>query len=350
LGNIKDYHMTDYESLASIVSAIQKKYGDDVLIKGSDIKEEVPRITTGILAYDLMLGGGWPLNQWSEIIGEESSGKTALAYKTIAANQAINPDFVAMWIAAETYVPQYARAIGVDLERLWVVETNIMEQVYDLVIKALDNRAVDMIVIDSLPSLVPGDESEKMMEEFTVGLGARLTGKFFRKSSKAQRRSLINEDRPCTGLVINQWREKIGVMWGDNRTTPGGKAKNFHYFSRVEVKRDEWIKEKEEAIGQTIKARTIKNKTYRPQQTAVVDFYFTSAGGFRLGEFDVIKDVVNIGIAVGLITRSGPYYSYGTQKWQGKDALVLAIREDLDLQQKLKKEAFDHFNLRVPTQ
>ena len=342
--------MADYESLASIISAIQKKYGDDVLIKGSDIKEEVPRITTGILAYDLMLGGGWPLNQWSEIIGEESSGKTALAYKTIAANQAINPDFVAMWIAAEAYVPQYARAIGVDLDRLLVVETNIMEHVYDLVIKALDNRAVDMIVIDSLPSLVPGDESEKMMEEFTVGLGARLTGKFFRKSSKAQRRSLINEDRPCTGLVINQWREKIGVMWGDNRTTPGGKAKNFHYFSRVEVKRDEWIKEKEEIIGQTIKARTIKNKTYRPQQTAVVDFYFTSAGGFRLGAFDVIKDVVNIGIAVGLITRSGPYYSYGSQKWQGKDALVLAIREDLDLQQKLKKEAFDHFNLQVPTQ
>ena len=342
--------MADYESLASIISAIQKKYGDDVLIKGSDIKEEVPRITTGILAYDLMLGGGWPLNQWSEIIGEESSGKTALAYKTIAANQAINPDFVAMWIAAEAYVPQYARAIGVDLDRLLVVETNIMEHVYDLIIKALDNRAVDMIVIDSLPSLVPGDESEKMMEEFTVGLGARLTGKFFRKSSKAQRRSLINEDRPCTGLVINQWREKIGVMWGDNRTTPGGKAKNFHYFSRVEVKRDEWLKEKEETIGQTIKARTIKNKTYRPQQTAVVDFYFTSAGGFRLGAFDVIKDVVNIGIAVGLITRSGPYYSYGTQKWQGKDALVLAIREDLDLQQKLKKEAFDHFKLQVPTQ
>jgi len=342
--------MTDYESLTSIISSIKKKYGDDILIQGSEIKEEVPRITTGILAYDLMLGGGWPLNQWSEIIGEESSGKTALAYKTIAANQAINPNFVAMWIAAETYVPQYARAIGVDLERLWVVETNIMEQVYDLVIKALDNRAVDMIVIDSLPSLVPGDESEKMMEEFTVGLGARLTGKFFRKSSKSQRRSLINEDRPCTGLVINQWREKIGVMWGDNRTTPGGKAKNFHYFSRVEVKRDEWIKEKEEAIGQTIKARTIKNKTYRPQQTAVVDFYFTSAGGFRLGEFDVIKDVVNIGIAINLITRSGPYYSYNNQKWQGKDALVLAIREDLDLQKKLKKEAFDHFNLQVPTQ
>lgn len=340
--------MRDYESLESIVAAISKKYGDDVLIKGSEIKEDVPRITTGILAFDLMLGGGWPLNQWSEIIGEESSGKTALAYKTIAANQKINPDFTALWIAAETYVPQYARAIGVDTDRLWVVETNVMEQVYDLIIKALDNRAVDMIVIDSLPSLVPGDEAEKMMEDFTVGLGARLTGKFFRKSSKAQRRSLINEDRACTGLVINQWREKIGVMWGDNRTTPGGKAKNFHYFSRVEVKRDEWIKEKDEAIGQTIKARTIKNKTYRPQQTAVVDFYFTSTGGFRLGEFDTVKDVVNIGIAVGIITRSGPYYSFGQQKWQGKDALTAAVREDVELQRELKNQAFGYFNLAVP--
>lgn len=342
--------MTTYESLESIVSAISKKYGDDVLIKGSDIKEDVPRITTGILAFDLMLGGGWPTNQWSEIIGEESSGKTALAYKTIAANQQIDPNFTALWIAAETYVPQYAKAIGVDIERLWVVETNVMEQVYDLIIKALDNRAVDMIVVDSLPSLVPGDEAEKMMEDFTVGLGARLTGKFFRKSSKAQRRSLVNEDRACTGLVINQWREKIGVMWGDNRTTPGGKAKNFHYFSRVEVKRDEWLKEKDEAIGQTIKARTIKNKTYRPQQTAVVDFYFTSTGGFRLGEFDTVKDVVNIGIAIGVITRSGPYYSFEGQKWQGKDALLSAIREDLTLQSKLKELSFGHFNLAVPRQ
>jgi recombination protein RecA len=339
--------MKNYESLESIVAAISKKYGENVLIRGSDIKENVPRITTGILAFDLMLGGGWPINQWSEIVGEESSGKTAVAYKTIAANQALNPNFTTLWIAAETYVPQYARAIGVDTDRLWVVETNVMEQVYDLIIKALDNRAVDMIVIDSLPSLVPDDEAEKMMEEFTVGLGARLTGKFFRKSSKAQRRSLISEDRACTGLIINQWREKIGVIWGDNRTTPGGKAKNFYYFSRVEVKRDEWIKEKDEAIGQTIKARTIKNKTYRPQQTAVVDFYFTSAGGFRLGEFDTVKDVVNIGIAVNIITRAGPYYSFGEQKWQGKDALVAAVREDVGLQQELRHLAFDYFDMAV---
>lgn len=338
--------MSDYESLTSIISSINKKYGENTLIKGSQIAEKVKRVTSGVLAYDLMLGGGWPVNQWSEIIGEESSGKTALAYKTIAANQAIDPNFTALWIAAEAYVPQYAKAIGVDLDRLWVVETNIMEQVYNLIIKSLDNRAVDMIVIDSLPSLVPDDEMERAMEEFTVGLGARLTGKFFRKSGKAQRRSLVDEDdRPCTGLVINQWREKIGVMWGDNRTTPGGKAKNFHYFVRVEVKRDEWLKEKDEVVGQTIKARTIKNKTYKPQQSAVVDFYFTQSQHFLFGSFDTIKDIVNIGIAVNLIERAGPYYSYMNQKWQGKDALIQGVREDMTIQTALRKEAFLHFGV-----
>lgn len=341
--------MSDFESLQSILSALTKKYGDDVIIKGSQVIEATPRITTGVLAYDLMLGGGWPVNQWSEIIGEESSGKTALAYKTIAANQALDPDYTAMWVAAEAYVPEYAKAIGVDLDRLWVVETNIMEEVYDLVIRVLDNRAVDLIVIDSLPSLVPGDESEKMMEEFTVGLGARLTGKFFRKASKSQKRSLIREDRGCTGLIINQWREKIGVMWGDNRTTPGGKAKNFHYFCRVEVKRDEWIKAKDETVGQTIKARTMKNKTYRPQQVAVVDFYFADSQGFQFGDFDTVKDIVNIAISSELITRAGAYYSYGDQKWQGKDGVLQAVREDLDLQANIREAVFKKFNIEMPS-
>lgn len=332
-----------HDSLESIVASISKKYGDGMLIKGSQIREAVPRTTTGILAFDLMLGGGWPTNQWSEIIGDESSGKTAIAYKTIAANQALDPNYVALWVAAEDYVPEYAEAIGVDLERLWVVENNVMEEVYDLVIKVLDNRAVDCIVIDSLPALVPSDEAEKAMEEFTVGLGARLTGKFLRKSGKAQKRSLISEDRGCTGLIINQWRQKIGVMYGDNRTTPGGLAKNFHYFIRCEVRRDEWLSLKDEKVGQTIKGRTIKNKTYRPQQTAAVDFYFAEANGFRFGDFDTVKDIVNIGIAIEAITRAGAFYSFSGQKWQGKDALIAAVREDLDLQSELKQIATDHF-------
>jgi recombination protein RecA len=334
-----------HESLQAIIASINKKYGDDIVVQGSRVIEEMPRITTGVLAFDLMLGGGWPVNQWSEIIGDESSGKTALAYKTIAANQAADPEFTALWIAAEEYVPEYAKAIGVDLDRLWVVESNVMEHVYDLVLKVMENRAIDLIVIDSLPALVPSDEAEKAMEEFTVGLGARLTGKFFRKSSKSQKRSLIHEDRGCTGLIINQWREKIGVMWGDNRTTPGGKAKNFHYFCRVEVKRDEWLKDKDETVGQTIKARTMKNKTYRPQQVAVVDFYFAQTKGFEFGDFDTIKDIVNIAASEDIITRAGAFYSYHDQKWQGKEALLAGVREDLDLQKAIRAEVWSRFGL-----
>lgn len=331
------------ETIDAIMASVNKKYGDEVIVKGSRVQAELSRITTGTLAYDLMTGGGWPVNQWSEIIGEESSGKTALAYKTIAANQEINPDWIAMWVAAEEFVPEYAKAIGVDLSRLWVVETNVMEQAYDLVNRALENRAVDCIVIDSLPALVPGDEAEKAMEEFTMGLGARLTGKFFRKSSKSQKRSMIVEDRACTGLMINQWRDKIGVLYGDPRTTPGGKAKNYHYFIRMEVKRDEWIKEKDEIVGQTMRARTLKNKTYRPQQIALVDFYFADCNGFKMGQFDTVKDIVNICISIDVITRAGAYYSYGDQKWQGKDALVMAVREDLDMQKELREKAVNYF-------
>ena len=332
------------ESVLEIAAEINKKYKDDVIVLGSQARKEIPRITTGVLAFDLMLGGGLPMNQWNEIIGNESSGKTALAYKIIAANQAIDSNWVAMWVAAEEFVPEYAAAIGVDLDRLWVVETNIMEVVYSLAIRAMDSRAVDCIVIDSLPALSPTVEDEKEMDEMTMGLGARITGKFFRKTGKASRRSLIVEERGCTGIMINQWREKIGVTYGDNRTTPGGKAKNFSYFTRIEVARDEWLTSTDkEKIGQTIRARTMKNKTYRPQQTAEVDFYFTDSNGFHFGEFDTIKDVVNICLAAEVIKQGGAYYSYNEQKWRGKEALLLAVREDLDMQRGLQVAARDFF-------
>jgi recombination protein RecA len=329
---------TKYESIDEIVKSINKQHGEDIIVKGSRVTEVLPRITTGILAFDMMLGGGWPVNQWSEIVGDESSGKTAVAYKTIAVNQAKDPDWIALWVAAEEYVPEYAESIGVDLDRLWVVETNLMENAYDLIIRAMDNRAVDCVVLDSLPALVPETEYTKSMDEFTVGLGARLTGKFFRKSAKAQRRSLVHEDRGCTGLIINQWRQKIGVMWGDPRTTPGGLAKNFSYFTRVEVKKDEWLKDGKVTVGQTIKGRTIKNKTYRPQQQAVVDFYFADSGGLHMGDFDTVKDMVNIAIAYEVITRAGAFYSYKDEKWQGKERVLEALRADLGAQEALRAE------------
>lgn len=331
-------------SILELAAQINKEMGDDFVIIGSQAKQEIPRITTGILSYDLATGGGWAANQWNEIIGDESSGKTALCYKSIAANQDEDPEFVAMWVAAEEYVPSYAASFGVDLDRLWVVETNEMETALTVVLKAVEARLVDMVVIDSLPALVTVTEVEKKMDEASVATGAQILSKFFKKSAKAQRRSLVEEDRGCTMIAINQWRDKIGVMYGDPRTTPGGKAKNYYFFIRMELRRDDWLSDGSDIsdrVGQVIKCRTIKNKTYRPQQVAQVDFYFADTKGFKAGEFDAVKDMTNVCLALDIIARSGAWYSIGEYKWNGKDAVYAGVREDLGLQKELQQAAFD---------
>ena len=328
--------------IEEIAAEINKKYGEDILIKGSDAKEVVPHTSTGVLAFDLALGGGWAANQWNEIVGEESSGKTAIAYKTIAANQAKDPEYLALWVAAEEYVPEYAASFGVDLDRLWVVETNEMEAALDLVLKAVTNRAIDCVVIDSLPALVTETEVNKAMDEASVATGAQILSRFFKKCAKAQRRSLTEDDRPCTLIAINQWRDKIGVMFGDPRTTPGGKAKNYYYFIRVEVRRDEWIAEGSKLdtrVGQTIKMRVMKNKTYRPQQVAQADFYFADTHYFRKGDFDTVKDVVNVALALELF--EGRYKFNGERIASKKEELYDVVRQDLGLQQAIRNAAME---------
>jgi recombination protein RecA len=325
-----------FKTIQEIADEINKKLGEEVIISGNTTKQEIPRITTGLLAYNLALGGGWAANQWNEIIGEESSGKTAIAYRTIAANQRQDPEWVALWVAAEEYVPDYAASFGVDLERLWVVETNEMESALELVLKAVENRAVDCVVIDSLPALVTETEVNKAMDEASVATGAQILSRFFKKCAKAQRRSLTEDDRACTLIAINQWRDKIGVMFGDPRTTPGGKAKNYYYFIRVEVRRDDWISEGSKLdtrVGQTIKMRVIKNKTYRPQQYAQADFYFADTEGYRKGEFDTAKDIVNVALALELF--EGRYKFEGERIASKKEELYDMVRQDLGLQNRL---------------
>lgn len=328
------------EELAADINAKMK---DKVLIKGNEVRLDVPHTTTGILGFDLALGGGWAANQWNEIVGEESSGKTAIAYRTIAANQAKDPEWLALWVAAEEYVPEYAESFGVDPERLWVVETNEMEKALDLVIKAVDNRAVDCVVLDSLPALVTLTEMNKDMDEASVATGAQILSRFFKKCTAAQRRSLIEEDRPCTLIAINQWRDKIGVMFGDPRTTPGGKAKNYYFFTRIEVRRDGWLQELKSdnstRVGQTIAMRTIKNKTYRPQQYAVADFFFADSPtfGMKKGEFDVVKDVVNTALALDLF--EGRYRFNGERVGKSKEELYDRVRQDIGLREALIEAA-----------
>jgi recombination protein RecA len=324
-----------------IMAAINKKFGDNVVVIGEDIRSDlIKRITTGSTTFDYILGGGFPSNQWNELIGEPSHGKTAIALKTIAANQAQDPDYTTVWIAAEQWVPEYAEMCGVDTSRIIVVETNIMEEAYDAAIAFAESKSVDAIVIDSLPALVPGPENEKNMDEMTVGRGALLTNKFFRKAGMAMKRSLVEAERPILGIVINQWRMKIGVMHGDPRTTPGGEGKNYAYFTRSEIRRDEWIEvgsgDKKVRVGQRIKIRTTKNKTAPPQQVAHVDFYFKDHSIYSAGEYDKAKEVAAMAIVKEIVDRKGGWIYYGERKWNGQEALVNSIREEVDLFEELR--------------
>lgn len=330
-----------------LAKAINKKLKTDAVVVASSIEHSLtPRVPTGSVSLDYALGGGWPGNQWVELIGEASSGKTFLALKTIAANQAKNPDHTTVWVAAEQWVPQYAQMVGVNLDQVLVIETNVMEEAYQAVIQFAESQTVDAIVIDSLPALVPALEDEKEAGESTVGKGALLTNQFFRKVGKAMKRSLVEEQRPVLGLMINQYRLQIGVMHGDPRTTPGGKGKDFAFFVRCEVKRGDWLVhgtgDKATRVGQTVKVRTIKNKTAPPQQVANIDMYFDDRPPlFKAGDTDFAKEIVALAILNDILTRSGAWYYYQDRKWQGADSVLDSVREEPDLADQLTAEVME---------
>lgn len=327
-----------------IAAGINKKLGAGTVITANQAR--LPeRITSGSLTLDVVLGGGWPMNHWVELVGEASHGKTALALRTIAANQERNENFIAVWIAAEAFDSQYAELCGVDTSRVLLVETNSMEDAFDSVIQFMESKAVDMVVVDSLPALVPSAEDEKHMEEFTVGRGALITNKFFRKVSGVTKRLMDGSERPILGIMINQYRMKIGVMHGDPRTTPGGLGKDYAYSIRCEVKRDEWLDvgtgENKRRVGQTIRVRTIKNKTFPPQQTAYMDFYFSEGGEVDPGAYDSGKEIIAMSLLNGVVERRGGWLYYNDRKWQGSINLLNSIREEIDLKEDLTKAVLD---------
>ena len=301
----------------------------------------IPRITSGSTTLDYVLGGGFPGNQWNELIGEPSHGKTAVALKTIAANQALNPNHMTVWVAAEQWVPEYAAMCGIDPTRVIVIETTIMEEAYQAVIDFAESKSVDAIVIDSLPALSPAPEMEKDMSEMTVGRGALLTNKFFRVVGSAMKRSLVEDERPILGLIINQYRMKIGVMKGDPRTTPGGEGKNYAFFTRCEIRRDEWIEigpsGNKTRIGQRVKVRTLKNKTAPPQRVAYFDFYFAEGGNCAPGEYDFAKEIASLAVIKGVINRRGGWFYFGDRKWQGIESVIESLRGEIDLKEEVQK-------------
>jgi recombination protein RecA len=329
-----------------IVAQLNKRFGDNVVVRAADIRSDIiPRITSGSTTLDFVLGGGFPGNQWNELVGESSHGKTAVALKTIAANQALNPNFTTVWVAAEQWVPEYAEMCGVDSDRIIVIETNVMEEAYDSVIAFAESKSVDAIVIDSLPALSPSPEMAKNMDELTIGRGAMLTNKFFRVVGSAMKRSLVEDERAILGIIINQYRMKIGVMHGDPRTTPGGEGKNYAFFTRCEIRRDEWVEvgsgTNKLRVGQTIKVRTLKNKTAPPQRVAYFDFYFAPGGECKPGEYDFAKEIAAMSVLHEIIERKGGWYYYGDRKWQGTESVIASIREEVDLKEELAKKVID---------
>lgn len=298
-------------TVTAVMKKINKTHGESTIIRGSELRHKVlPRCTTGSLSFDLALGGGWPMNQWNELVGDESSGKSALVLKTVAANQARDPQWTCAWVAAEFLPTDWAERLGVDLERLLIIDTNVMEYAYEIVDELMGSRDVDCVVIDSLPALIPMLEDEKTMDENTVGNGAKRTAQFFRKVGKSTKRSLTEIDRPVLGIMINQWRERIGVMYGDPRTTPGGRAKNYAFFTRIDVKRLEWLTEDNKKIGQRIQITSRKNKSAPGQREGLVDFYFDEGGPVSAGQYDRVSDVVNVALATEAIAKHGAFYEF----------------------------------------
>jgi recombination protein RecA len=338
----------------ALIAKINKEHGEGAACFAAEMKV-AQRFTSGSLSLDIALGGGWPGNQWVEVIGKESNGKTALVLKTLAANQKKDINFTCLWVAAEHYDTDQAEALGVDNDRVIVLPTQAMEFAYQTMLDFATSRSVDMIVLDSYPALIADEESEKDMDEATMTLGARLTGKFFRKAGNATKRSMKDpDDRPMLGIVINQFRDAIGKFspHGTPTTTPGGNGKNYAFYTRVEVRRDEYILEARPGkgkvnVGQVIKVKTIKNKSAAPQQIATIDFYFRKAPylNFLRGEYDTTKEIMTMGILFDIIKRKGAYFEIDNGKyddkgkpvlrWQGKEPMLQAIREDPDLQESL---------------
>lgn len=333
----------------AVMAQINKKHGPGAVVVASTMPV-VPRFTTGSLSLDVMLGGGWPGNQWNEIVGSESSGKSTIVHKTIAANQAEDPEFSTFWIAAEHYDTEWATTLGVDVDRVAVYSTNAMEDAYTALLRAAESRAFDAVVLDSYPALVADDEADKDMDQATISAGARVTGKFFRKAGSATRRSLVDEERPLLALVVNQWRDQIGG-WSPAgvtpKTSPGGRAKNYAYYTRLEASRTEWLDEKRPGggsvrVGQVIKMKTIKSKSAAPQQVASVRFYFAdSSTGIRKGDYDTASEMITMGVYWGLIKLEGSWYKYRDHQWQGEKRMRASFLEDADLRDQLAGDVMD---------
>lgn len=318
------------KALQVAMEKIEKSFGKGSIMKlGDDRIQDVEVIPTGSLTLDAALGvGGYPRGRIIEIYGPESSGKTTLAIQAIA--EAQKAGGVAAFIDAEHAFDRfYAAKLGVDVDNLWISQPDDGEQALEITEQLIRSAAVDIIVIDSVAALTPRAEIEGDMGDSKVGLQARLMSQALRKLTSA-----ISKTK-TTCIFINQLREKIGMMFGNPETTTGGNALKFYASVRLDIRSAGTIKEGEEVVGRETKVKVVKNKVAPPFRRAQFDMIF-GEGISRVGE------VVDLGTDLGIITKSGAWYSFNDTKiGQGRDAVKQTLRDNVELREEIEKLIYE---------
>jgi recombination protein RecA len=296
---------TDNEQALEIVkSAIEKQYGKGTVIQGQEGFAQVKTISSGCISLNRALGGGWAQGRMIEIFGPEASGKTTLTLHAIAEVQK-QGDMAAFIDAEHAFDPSYAAALGVDMDKLIFSQPNSAEQALEIVEMLVRSGAVKLIVIDSVAALVPMKELEGDMGDSNMGVHARLMSQAMRKLAG------VTSQTQTTVMWINQIRMKIGVMFGSPETVTGGNALKFYSSQRVDVRRTGGIKEGEEVVASTTRAKVVKNKIAPPFREANFQL--------RFGEgIDTLTDLIEVAVDADILKKSGSWYSYdGNQIGQG---------------------------------
>ncbi|MUV39890.1 Protein RecA [Lentibacillus sp. JNUCC-1] len=322
------------QALDMALRQIEKQFGKGSIMKlGEQAEQRIATIPSGSLALDVALGiGGYPRGRVVEVYGPESSGKTTVALHAIA--EAQRQGGQAAFIDAEHALdPTYARALGVDIEELLLSQPDTGEQALEIAEALVRSGAVDIVVVDSVAALVPKAEIEGEMGDSHVGLQARLMSQALRKLSGA-----INKSK-TTAIFINQIREKVGVMFGNPETTPGGRALKFYSSVRLEVRRAESLKQGNDIVGNRTRIKVVKNKVAPPFKKAEVDIMY-GEGISSEGE------VLDIGSELDIVQKSGAWYSYNEERLgQGRENAKQFLKENKDMHQEIHHAIRQHYEL-----
>ena len=322
---------TDKEkALATALANIEKQFGKGAVMRlGENVTMNVDKISTGSLSLDVALGiGGVPRGRIVEIYGPESSGKTTIALH-IAAEAQKNGGTAAFIDVEHALDPIYAGNLGVDIDSLLVSQPDTGEQAMEICEALVRSGAIDVIVVDSVAAMVPRAEIEGEMGDSHVGLQARLMSQALRKLTGS-----IGKTNTVV-VFINQLREKVGVMYGNPETTPGGRALKYYASVRIDVRKIEALKNGGEFIGNRTRAKVVKNKVAPPFKEAEFDIMF-GQGISKVGE------ILDIGVNMGIVNKSGSWFSYGeTRLGQGRDNIKEYFLQNPDLAKEIEVKVFE---------